>query len=333
MKVRAVRSILSCLAAIILFTGGVTTAWFIDTAAAEPAAMVTGTVKLNVLPAQVKPQPQDQQLITWQPGTSKTFCWLLQNTGSKKIMLRVRPVIEGQKKDETAWAEGKPFNPCQGNWAMYSTYTVGSGKKSTRLLAGQNDHCGDLIVQTKNKALHVTYRLKQGYELLESHLAVANKLADIPTVANGNPPPGQFPFKTEHQHPVREYTYIIPLSGTYPAGHLKGRSYNWPDGQKLYLAAHADVSVPGAGGMNDISWQLASESPAGWKKGAPEKIDGKTVTWWYYRQPIAAGDDIKFCLTGCLGQKAARGTYKIQLQAEAVQASHAAVDIWPHPWK
>ncbi|HZK24343.1 MAG TPA: hypothetical protein VFC74_03025 [Oscillospiraceae bacterium] len=333
MKARVIRSILIFLAAAILFTGGVTSAWFIDTATPEPATMVAGTVKLNVLPAQVTPVPQDPQQITWQPGTNKTFCWSLKNTGSKKIMLRARPLLERETKGETAWAEGAPFNPDgQGNWAMYFTYNVGSGKKSVRLLAGQHEYCGDLIVQTINNSLHVTYQLKQGYALLASHLAVTANFADIPTVANGNPPPGQFPFKKEH-NAVQEYTYIIPLSGTYPAGHLKGQSYSWGNGQELYLAAHSDVLVPNSGSAKNISWQLATQSSAGWQKGEPETVDGKTVTWWYYCQPVPANNEIKLCLTGYLAEKAASGTYQIHLEAEAVQASHDAIDIWPHPCK
>ncbi|MCR3921328.1 MAG: CalY family protein [Firmicutes bacterium] len=317
MRARVIRSTIILISAIILFSGGVTMAWFTDTATPEPLAMKAGTVDLDVLPTTITPQPQNPTTISWTPGTTKNFVWTIKNIGSKKIMLRARPVVGMERKDETAWGEGRPFNPDgQGNWAMYFTYNVGSGKQSTRLLAGQHDHCGDVEVWLQDNALHVKYKLKAGYKLLETHLAVATDVDDIPTNANGNPPPGQFPFKKQHNY-VSEYTYVIP--GSYTAG------------QTLMLAAHAVVSCQTDSTINNISWHTLDSCPYMWAKGEPETVNNHTVTWWYHSQPIATTGEITLCLTGYLPENASGGTYTVHLEVEAIQASHHASDIWPHP--
>jgi hypothetical protein len=61
----------------------------------------------------------------------------------------------------------------------------------------------------------------------ETHLHVATSLEGIPQ-KNGNPPPGQFEFKMEHDPWVDDYTYMILLG-------------DWTVGEALYIAAHAVV--------------------------------------------------------------------------------------------
>lgn len=77
------------------------------------------------------------------------------------------------------------------------------------LFAGQNTEVGEVVVDDGNfKNLLVTYKLIEGYCLLETHLHIGN---DIP-MAGGktkNPVPGKFEYSLEHDC-KQSYTYEIP---------------------------------------------------------------------------------------------------------------------------
>ncbi|BEP18351.1 hypothetical protein PYJP_17030 [Pyrofollis japonicus] len=66
--------------------------------------------------------------------------------------------------------------------------------------------------------------------MVETHLAVAKSLDDIPHTKKGNPVPGKFPYKAVHNPPTTAVTYTIPLKdiGAKP-------------GDTVYIAAHAVV--------------------------------------------------------------------------------------------
>lgn len=93
----------------------------------------------------------------------------------------------------------------------------------TNLIAGQYDDVGDVKVWNDDTNLYVQY-VTTNWKMTETHLHVATSLDGIPQ-KNGNPPPGQFDYKMDHDPPVAEYTYIIPLS--------------WDPCTELYIAAHA----------------------------------------------------------------------------------------------
>ena len=93
------------------------------------------------------------------------------------------------------------------------------------LLAGQTEDIGDVNVWNDGENLYVQF-VSTGDCLLETHVAVATSLADIPRTKKGNPIPGQFEFSDPHAC-VQEYTYEIPFPLT------------WPVGTDLYIAAHA----------------------------------------------------------------------------------------------
>ena len=97
---------------------------------------------------------------------------------------------------------------------------------TTPLIAGQTIDVGDVLVWNDGDYLYVKYVVDAEYWCLtETHLHVATSLEDIPQ-KNGNPPPGKFDYKSEHDC-VADYTYTIPL--------------DWDPDTELFIAAHAVV--------------------------------------------------------------------------------------------
>jgi len=88
---------------------------------------------------------------------------------------------------------------------------------------------GDVNVWNDGDNLYVKYVVDaSGWCLTETHLHVATSMEAIPQ-KNGNPPPGQFDYKTEHAC-VTEYTYVIELDEEWV-----------PCQTDLFIAAHAVV--------------------------------------------------------------------------------------------
>ena len=99
------------------------------------------------------------------------------------------------------------------------------------LYAGQNTAVGVVSLWNDLDTLYVTYAMDASnpWFLLETHLAVATSLADIPQ-ARGNPIPGHFAYSQCHGGQTKLYTYEIPLPD------------DWDASQLLYVAAHAAIS-------------------------------------------------------------------------------------------
>jgi hypothetical protein len=108
---------------------------------------------------------------------------------------------------------------------------VVQGAAGYRLVAGQNLIVGHVFVTNDGTNLYVTYDAKYllGFCLNETHLHVADLWSDVPQ-NNGNPTPGQFDYKGEHDC-VDTVSYTVPLAGLDVNG----------DGE-LTIAAHAVVS-------------------------------------------------------------------------------------------
>jgi hypothetical protein len=98
---------------------------------------------------------------------------------------------------------------------------------SVDLLAGQTQDIGDVLVWNDADTLYVKF-VSTGDCLLETHVAVATDLADIPQTKKGNPIPGQFEYSDPHPC-VQDYRYEIPLT--------------WACEDVLYIAAHAATGV------------------------------------------------------------------------------------------
>src|SRR5689334_13473943 len=97
------------------------------------------------------------------------------------------------------------------------------------LIAGQNEHAGEIKVWDDGTSLYVLYETVNPWCLTDTHLAVASSTDGIPQ-ANGNPIPGQFPYSNKHNC-ATNFLYTIPLN--------KGVC-------QIYVAAHAAVKSPGS---------------------------------------------------------------------------------------
>lgn len=100
---------------------------------------------------------------------------------------------------------------------------------SVSLLAGQNIQVGTVTVSNDQTNLYVSFTTTGNWWLSETHVHVATSLAGIPQ-RNGNPVPGQFAYKANHNPMVQNYVYTIPLG-------------SWTPGTQLYIAAHSVVNL------------------------------------------------------------------------------------------
>jgi len=100
-------------------------------------------------------------------------------------------------------------------------------QKKVDLIAGQHTDVGDVIVWHDDVNLYVRYVITdpEVWCITETHLQVATDPDEIPQ-KNGNPIPGKFDFKDEHNC-VEEFLYEIPLT--------------WDVETPLYIAAHSVV--------------------------------------------------------------------------------------------
>lgn len=118
------------------------------------------------------------------------------------------------------------------------------------LIAGQNYMAGYVEVYNDADYLYVKYMAADGWQITETHLAVANTLEGIPQTKKGNPKNGQFPYKMEHDPAVTEYTYVIDL--------------DWDICEELFIAAHAVVqTVDGEGYVTgeETAWGYGEDFP------------------------------------------------------------------------
>ena len=93
---------------------------------------------------------------------------------------------------------------------------------------------GDVLVWNDGDYLYVEYVVTDAnWCLTETHLEVAIALEDIPQ-RNGNPPPGKFTYKGEHDC-VAGASYTIPLT--------------WAADTELLIAAHGVVESGGTHGL------------------------------------------------------------------------------------
>lgn len=129
------------------------------------------------------------------------------------------------------------------------------------LWAGQSIESGTVTVTNDDEYLYVTYETSGDWLLTETQLHVAEDMSGIPTNNPGNPIPGQFDYKTEHDF-VNSYTYEIPLSA-FEANEEE---------PLLVIATHAVVvKLDGDGNI--------TQSETGWGGD----LEGPTGNrWWFY---------------------------------------------------
>jgi len=120
------------------------------------------------------------------------------------------------------------------------TYSTKEGSSSFPLYAGQDMLVGNVLVWNDDEELCVKYQLNadvvaEGWLLYETHLAVEEKLKDIPQTKKGNPKPGKFPYGNDELGGVEEDgPYCIPF------GEEEGELDVECD-ELVYIAAHAVV--------------------------------------------------------------------------------------------
>jgi len=112
----------------------------------------------------------------------------------------------------------------------------------TDLIAGQYYDAGDVLVWNDGDNLFVKFVAEEDWQIKETHLHVAESLEGIPQV-NGNPPPGQFDYKQEHDPAVTEFCYEIENI--------------WDVDDELFIAAHAEVCEETTeGGLEEVQEML-----------------------------------------------------------------------------
>jgi len=143
------------------------------------------------------------------------------------------------------------------------------------LLAGQTEKVGEVEVWNDEFNLYVKYIITDlDWCLTETHLHVATSLGDIPQ-KNGNPPPGKFDYKEEHDC-LADYTYEIPL--------------DWDPEIKLFIAAHAKVIRP-IDDCNETVWQIGDvevvNTVTGWLENYADEFN-----WGDPAGPITMGPSL-----------------------------------------
>jgi len=120
--------------------------------------------------------------------------------------------------------------------------------QTVTLIAGQNFYAGTVTVTSDGSHVCVTYQTIGGWQITETHLAIASSLAGIPQTKTGNPQPGKFPYSASHTPAVTTFTYCVP--------------YVVSGNQAVYIATHAVVQqVNDTGGV--VQRQTAWSGPNG----------------------------------------------------------------------
>ncbi|HEX8014087.1 MAG TPA: hypothetical protein VF465_02530 [Flavobacterium sp.] len=131
---------------------------------------------------------------------------------------------------------------------------------SINIMAGQFTNSGKILIENDATNLYVTYSALPNWYFSEMHLYVG-PYANVP-LQNGNPVPGQFPYKKSFNPLVQTYTFTIPLSAiTLDANKC------------LYIAAHSS--------MKNIVNGVIVRTETGWAGGI--KFPGKNwATYFNY---------------------------------------------------
>lgn len=115
-------------------------------------------------------------------------------------------------KDETAWANGEPYNSGKGgNWALYTRYDGVS--KTVNLLAGQTMDAGDVTLEPFDGGVKITVTLASGWRFapVQDNL----KVQDYSSAPSGNPAPGKFQYKTTCSSSAAACFITVPTNNFY----------------------------------------------------------------------------------------------------------------------
>ncbi|RXE56904.1 hypothetical protein ABH15_01785 [Methanoculleus taiwanensis] len=146
---------------------------------------------------------------------------------------------------------------------LVSTVVGTASAIAPSLNAGKTIPAGKVWVWDDGTNLIVKYETMYGWQLTETHLAVARNPDLLPQTKKGNPIPGQFAYKQEGLSTtvVKE---IIPLDD------IPG------EGDIIYIAAHAVVS---RNGESETAW-MGCAGLEGYYTGVRTQFGGNN--WGYY---------------------------------------------------
>lgn len=150
---------------------------------------------------------------------------------------------------------------------------VTAGVQAYTLYAGQHTAVGEIQVWDDATTLYVSYHLyTDSWALTETHLHVAaGDSADGVPQKKGNPIPGKFDYKTDHNY-VTDFTYTIPLA-----------DIGVSSGEDVSIAAHASVVAATDAVVNGSFEAPEMPSPLGivqgpeWDRFSSEDIPGWDV--------------------------------------------------------
>ena len=116
-----------------------------------------------------------------------------------------------------------------------------------QLLAGQTIDVGDIVAVYDSEHVRVDITTTTGWCLRGVHLALATSAAGFPQTKKGNPIPGKFPIKREHDPCVTADSFVVPTSSVV----------GWTTGAQVLVGLHAEV-------WNDSTAQQESAWGDGW---------------------------------------------------------------------
>lgn len=129
-----------------------------------------------------------------------------------------------------------PFGSTEQAWSgtigtLAASAACGAGTSAALLDGPRGDGVGAALVTNDDSDLFVTVSAAAGLSLAVTHVSVSATPDGIPTNRGGNPVPGRFPISAEHEPPVSDFTYSVPLA------HL-----GMGVGDEVVVAVHAELS-------------------------------------------------------------------------------------------
>lgn len=104
--------------------------------------------------------------------------------------------------------------------------------EAVRLIAAQTEDVGSVTCWIRGDFLFIEYATEGGWNLSETHLAVAEFLEEIPSTLTENPKIGQFPLKKEHEPFTTVHTDSLDMD-----------AWGFSEVDELIIVAHADVQM------------------------------------------------------------------------------------------
>ncbi len=309
-----------------LVAAGFSMAWFGDAELPSSVSYTLGTVELDITDVQTTLERVNDEFLWDADEPTAEFTWTLKNAGTKSAFLRARLIEEFEfilaESDSATAAEADTYHEDGRHkyifdkhaWFTYFKYTMGEDETAVFVVGSKHDHVGEVDLEVVEGELRVVITLDEGYYMREAHLHID---ADIEEFLNpaGNPAPGQFDWKSgDIQPPEASYTFSVPVADS-------------DLGTRVYVAVHASLMevLSYEEGDSPVTWELTDGCPYEWRLGD----DG----WWYYCSPggVPAGEEVTLCLTGTLGDEVRVGAYRVEVEAEVLQASSEALEHeWPY---